>query len=230
MNKPLSQVDQTYQAIRRLLRGGPQRLSRRRLALELGASQASVQAALGRLESEGLLETRPQSGTHVRVVDMDEYQRLYDLREILESYTAGRAATRISPRQLARIDRALRAHAEQAELLARGRTSKPTRAELDLIIATQDVFHVTILEAADNPMAKQFVENLRMLGYYARFAQSWSRTELVNRLRTALAEHTAIADALRAGRAEDAERLMREHIHASRYRPEDKGPAPINDS
>lgn len=220
MNKRPSQMDRAYQAVRRqLLRGQPRRLSRRTLAQELGISQACVQAALGRLEGEGLLETRPQSGTQVRVVDMDEYHRLYDLRELLESYAAGRAATRITARQLARIDRSLRAHAAQVEVLARGRRPMPTRTELAPVVAAQHVFHTTILEAADNPMAQRFVENLRMLGFYARFAMFWPRPELVERLRTALAEHGAIARALRAGRADDAERLMREHIRVSRYRP-----------
>ena len=91
MTKSPSRMDQAYHAVRRhLLRGAPGRVSRRRLAAELGVSQACVQAALGRLEGEGLLETRPQSGTHIRVVDIAEYHRVYDLRELLESYAAGR--------------------------------------------------------------------------------------------------------------------------------------------
>jgi DNA-binding GntR family transcriptional regulator len=213
-------MDQAYHAVRRhLLRGAPGRVSRRRLAAELGISQAGVQAALGRLEGEGLLETRPQSGTHVRVVDIAEYHRVYDLRELLESYAAGRAATRITARQLARIDRALAAHAAQVAVIARGRGPKPAPAEVTPAIAAQHTFHDTILEAADNPTAHRFVENLRILSYYARFARSWSRPELLSHLRKALAEHTAIADAIRAGRADDAERLMREHLRTSRFWP-----------
>jgi DNA-binding GntR family transcriptional regulator len=210
-------MDRAYQAIRsHLIEGAPGRLSRRRLAQELGISEASAQAALSRLEGEGLLETQPQSGTRVRVVDMDEYHQLYDLRELLESYAAGRAATRITARQLARIDRALRNHAKQTEVIARGTASETTPGELAPVVVAQHEFHSTILEAARNPTAHRFVENLHILGYYSRFAMSWQRAELVARLRDALADHAAIADALRARQAGEAERLMREHIRRSR--------------
>ena len=62
--------DRAYQSIRRKILEGRVRtrkdLARRVLQAELGVSSTCIQVALARLEGEGLLESRPQSGTFLR--------------------------------------------------------------------------------------------------------------------------------------------------------------------
>ena len=63
-------------------------LSRRRLTAELKSSLAPVAEALQRLESDGLVESRPRAGTRVRVPTEQDIRDSYILREALETMSA----------------------------------------------------------------------------------------------------------------------------------------------
>jgi DNA-binding GntR family transcriptional regulator len=87
-----SLAEQAYLSIReRILRGQlalGQVLSRRRLAEELGMSMLPITEAVQRLEAEGLLESRPQVGTRVRLPGEQDVRELFIIREALESQSA----------------------------------------------------------------------------------------------------------------------------------------------
>jgi DNA-binding GntR family transcriptional regulator len=112
-----SLTGRAYRSIRdeilegRLTAGTP--LSRRRLADELGMSSVPVAEALNRLESEGVVESRPSAGTRVKIPTEPEVRGHYVLREALETHSArlfaerATARDRVHVRVLARaLDRA----------------------------------------------------------------------------------------------------------------------------
>lgn len=63
-------------------------LSRRKLAVELKMSLIPVGEALQKLESEGIVESRPRVGTRVRIPTEDDVWGHYILREALETMSA----------------------------------------------------------------------------------------------------------------------------------------------
>jgi DNA-binding GntR family transcriptional regulator len=63
-------------------------LSRRRLATQLQMSMAPISEAMQRLESEGLVECKPQVGTRVRVPSEQDVRDRFLIREALESQSA----------------------------------------------------------------------------------------------------------------------------------------------
>jgi DNA-binding GntR family transcriptional regulator len=63
-------------------------LSRRQLAQELGMSFLPVNEAVQRLESEGLVESRPRVGTRVRIPTPGDIRERYIIREALETQSA----------------------------------------------------------------------------------------------------------------------------------------------
>ncbi len=63
-------------------------LSRRKLAAGFGMSFVPVSEALQRLESEGLVESKPRVGTRVRVPEAQDLRNCYIVREALESQAA----------------------------------------------------------------------------------------------------------------------------------------------
>ena len=95
-----SLAEQAYLAIReRILRGQLALgavLSRRRLAEQLGMSMLPVSEAVQRLEAEGLLESRPQVGTRVRIPTEEDLRERFIIREALESQSARLFAERAS--------------------------------------------------------------------------------------------------------------------------------------
>ncbi|WP_051548248.1 GntR family transcriptional regulator [Sneathiella glossodoripedis] len=60
-----------------------ERLSEALLAEEFGVSRTPLRAALNRLESEGLVESRHGVGTFVTVIDMEKLREVYALRREL---------------------------------------------------------------------------------------------------------------------------------------------------
>lgn len=61
-----------------------QKLSENALAHEFGCSRTPVREALKRLESERLIEVKPQSGAYVKAVTSIEYTDLLEVRAYLE--------------------------------------------------------------------------------------------------------------------------------------------------
>src|SRR5687768_11444608 len=72
------------------------RLKEERLAQDLGISRTPVREALQRLNTEGLVQARPNRGTFVRAYEPAELDELYELRALLEGHAARRAAERLT--------------------------------------------------------------------------------------------------------------------------------------
>jgi DNA-binding GntR family transcriptional regulator len=91
-NSKASLADEAYFAIRELILRGKLPLgavvSRRQLAGSLGMSMLPVAEAAQRLESEGLLESRPQVGTRVRIPTEQFVRDRFLVREALEAQSA----------------------------------------------------------------------------------------------------------------------------------------------
>jgi len=85
-------AEHAYDAIRNKILKGELSLgaaiSRRELAGELGMSFVPVSEAIQRLESEGLVESRPRAGTRVRVPTARDVRERHILREALEVQSA----------------------------------------------------------------------------------------------------------------------------------------------
>lgn len=94
-NSPMPVERQAYQRIREALMSGliapGSSLTGRSLATALGVSAQPVRDALKRLEADGVLESRPQSGFYLRNPTGAEYWEITEIRQRLEGL-AGRIA------------------------------------------------------------------------------------------------------------------------------------------
>jgi DNA-binding GntR family transcriptional regulator len=178
-----------------------QRLKEEELARELGMSRTPVREALLRLQSEGLVESLPRRGAIVRSYAVDELDEMYQLRAVLEGYAARRAATRISPEDLTRLE----------DSCAR---FDRLRAEDDLLDLVQEnlFFHNVILEAAASdrlgPMVRKVIDIPLV---YKSFYWYSPEQKLISEH-----YHKQLTRALRLGDAERAELIMREHVLEAR--------------
>lgn len=222
----VTQLESTYEYIRDKLTGAAvapgTKLSRRRLAEEIGVSPALVQQALGQLESEGLVERRPQSGTYVRELSADEYANLCDVRELIEPYAAGRAATRLTARQLLQLERICERFRDLAEKVAHIETVEGRRRFMPRLVREEQEFHGIILAAAANPLVMNLTSTLRLLAQ----VRSNVEADAIQRQRLIAGEHESILEALQARRAELAAERMLLHIRGSRRPPAEDEDAP----
>jgi DNA-binding GntR family transcriptional regulator len=176
------------------------RLKEDMLAKELAVSRTPVREAIAMLQAEGLLEGHQHRGAQVRSYTPGELEEIYDLRSILEGYAARRAATRITPREMAR----LRSSVERMEKL------QPK--DLEHLVQQNGIFHDTILQAADSQRLVAMVTQTRALPLiYQSYA--WYTPE---QLSLSLEYHRRVLSALEDRDAERAEHDMRHHLFNAR--------------
>ena len=176
-----------------------QRLSEKEIATALCASKTPVREAMIRLDEIRLVRIVPQSGTYVTKISIDRYRTACFIRLQLELGAVRGAASRPDPQQ---EDRAL------FDILAR-QTDALADGHHDRFFGLDQAFH-------------------RQLFVMAGFGDVWAtaqRTQFdMNRVRhirrmqrilrgpSVLAEHEAIADAIRRQDPVRAEAALRTHI------------------
>ena len=168
-----------------------------KLAGEYGISRTPLREALKVLAVEGLVEMKPRRGAYVAEMSRDDVAQVYHLLALLESDAAGQVAREASDEQLA----ALQAIHDQLERQVRQR---------DAFFATNERFHMALLEIAGNRWRRQIVADLRKVMKLNRHHSLFKQ----GRLADSLAEHRLVMEALRKRHATRATALMRAHFES----------------
>jgi DNA-binding GntR family transcriptional regulator len=172
------------------------RLSERGLAAALGISAQPVREALRRLEGEGMVETRPRSGSFVAALDTSRLVEMGRIRAVLEGAAADLAARHASDDDLIRLEQRLQA--------MRDATARADAATLRL---ANEAFHTTLHAISDNPFLIRGLQALRAYDHIGR-ARVLATDD---QPRQALAEHADILAAIVARDPDTAEQRMRAH-------------------
>ena len=174
-----------------------QRLVEADIIRELGCSRSRVREALQRLATEGVVTIEEFKGASVKHLTRDEVVQLYRARMALEGLAAGDCA--------AHAPAALK---ERLQKLQKELNSLEHSGDHERFARLNDDWHRLIVEGSGNTYVKAFVERLRVPVYRLLFSTFYNARRIDN----ANAGHRRITQAIVAGRAKEAERLMREHI------------------
>lgn len=189
------------------------------LADKFGVSRTVIREALARLKYDGLLESRQGSGGtvaetgHKRAfrfkgledADDKDIGHLYELRAVLEGYTATLAAMRRSTEDLETLQRYLKEMSQALE--KEGEGARPDAR-----------FHQRIAHASGNPYLMTFMQFLdEKLQYAIKQARDHTRlypglSELVQK------EHEAILQAIVAGDPDKARKAALTHVRQAARR------------
>ncbi|WP_149830814.1 GntR family transcriptional regulator [Streptomyces tailanensis] len=178
-------------------------LSEIALAESFGVSRTPVREALKQLQTEGLVEIRPRVGTFVTAPSRREITELFEMKELLEGAAARLLARRGRVPELDRL---------QANLVAADAAvaadDKQRYAEL------VEEFHELLITGADNAKLEAHYRILmNQLAYSRLVTTSLSQP---GRPLQSDREHHNVLDLIIAKDGDSAERVMRDHVRASR--------------
>ncbi len=176
------------------------RIRQEEVAERLGSSRLPVREALRMLDAEGLVVIEPNRGARIPVLDRDEVEVLYRMRERLEPLALIESMPRLSEADLDRI----------LDLQTRIESVDDIR---DFLVLDRE-FHLATYSACP-------VDHLQ-----DSVARLWNATQHYRRAFMALAgrerrwvvnaEHALLVDAIRRADPTDAERYLVGHIRRTR--------------
>lgn len=192
--------DQAERSLRDLIVGGQltsgERVNEVAIAARLGISRGPLREAIQVLAREGLLELISHRGAFVRTIDAGMLRDLYEVRVALEAYAAKLLASLPRSVGVASLGSIL------AEAESHGASDGyPSDAD----------FHRGMFAAIGNSALADAADDVQVRISVARARSARDP----GRAAAALAEHKAIFAAITDGRADEAARLMEQHLWAS---------------
>lgn len=181
-----------------------ERLSQEELAASLGVSLTPLRDAIRRLEFQGFVDVRPRRGVFIPKLNREDIQKTFELRRILETEVVRQVTPLIPGEVLEQLERSI---SETHSSYASGNAIK--HFETDVL------FHNTLIDYCRNEL---IVETLRSLHNRITTVRRLAQTRSGPHLEIGLDEHKAVLHAVRQRDAEEAARLMAEHLNRSAAR------------
>lgn len=201
-------ADRAYQQIRTAILAGElapgEQLREEHLAESCGVSRTPIREALRKLESEQLIRRTDSQRSFVAEWSLDDIEEGFQLRGMLESHAAARAASRITPEQLDRMRDA------NDRLLAAVKRDEPL---VESFVTLNQQFHVTILEAAQSHRLSRLLTGLVERPIMVRTASRYDRDQLERSGN----EHVELLQAFERKDPEWASHVMSAHIRRAYY-------------
>lgn len=174
-----------------------EKLVEQTLAQEMGVSRTPVREAIRRLEAEGFVISIPRKGVVVSRADKEEIVQLYSIRAELEGLAARWAIENADEDDMRKLDEAI---SRMEETAASG--------DLDGVVQSNALFHDAIAQASKSRILCTLLKTLQDNIQRFRFQS----LHLPGRPEAALAEHKEIIAAIKEKKAEEADRLLKEHL------------------
>ena len=163
-----------------------------------GMSRTPVREAFRRLERDGLITFAPHKGMTVTVLDHSAVMELYRMREVLEGTAASLAAQHATDAEIAALQDMLD---HETELIH----------DAKALAAHNFGYHNAIYAAAHNRYLLRSLNGLR-----DSMALLGETTYAVpGRIKTALAEHRLVVDAIARRDPDEADSAMRAHLRSA---------------
>jgi DNA-binding GntR family transcriptional regulator len=163
------------------------------LADQFNVSAIPVREALSRLEAENLVSIVTYTGIYVKGIDLECLRELYPLRGVLEGYAVRLAADLITLDDFVELEQLIE-RMEQA-IIDKNHTSM---GQLNVD------FHRKIYTLSGNKTLISLIDNLWEKTFFARLVFKFKPY----RAKDSNKEHRMIVDALKAGNAKRAEKLI----------------------
>lgn len=167
------------------------------LASDMGVSRTPIREAIRKLEKERLVTIEPRKGAYASELDIKDVIDILEVRQEMEGLAAGLAAKRMENKGKIKLTEI--GDKYKIAVMA-GDASEMIKYDTE--------FHRIIVEACDNNILVQMIEQLQELVLRFRYMYY----EDTKRVQMQPNEHQVIIDAVCAGEAEEARRAAITHI------------------
>jgi DNA-binding GntR family transcriptional regulator len=180
------------------------RITEQEVAEITGVSRTPVREALRRLHAEGLLRFVPHQGAFVNHWSEADVEDIFELRAMLESFGARRAARNASDEQVAELRRLAESQYRESQECRPG--------YLERIADLNSRFHQLVQESAGSHRLRVMMGALIETPLVLQTFREYSDEDLVR----SAAHHLEIVRALEARDEDWAASVMRSHVLAAR--------------
>ncbi len=201
LKQPVNLAEQVYQELRKEIIEGKiekgRQLTELSLSKAMGVSRTPVREAMKQLETEGLIELRPNRGAVVLGIETRDFRDIYEIRSLLEGRAAEKAALNADEdrvNQLMEITDLTEFYIE--------------RGDYERVTVMDDRFHALIYEMTNSRILQKILTDLHA---YAESIRERSIKE-PGRAAETLKEHRAILEAISEKDEKKAGMLMSCHI------------------
>lgn len=171
------------------------------LANRLGVSRTPVNNALGILANEGFLDFIPNQGYRVHEITREEAESLYEIRQIIELGSVGKAIRKLTPEKLEELER-------QKQLYEKAVADQVSRGRFTL----DQEFHSCYVEMSENLYLADYFREI----YQRIFLRHRIEGLRTDRAREVVSEHNEIFQAISLRDIEWAKDAIKFHIKAGK--------------
>ena len=193
--------EQVYESLVEMIVRGElapgQPVSEVELARSLNVSRTPIHEAVKQLVKDGLVLQAANRRPEVVRFGVDDIQDIYEMRRILESEAAAKAADRIDLPTLKRLEAGIK----------KFRSEKTSAVSIMNWVKLDDEFHSAITAASGSSRLAADIDRYRLM--HRVFNRSHTDPSVLDQ---AAEEHMRILDALKRRSPEDSRQAMREHI------------------
>lgn len=200
--KPSALTDWTYQYLKEMIlnleiKPGEQ-VHIEEFTEKLEVSRTPIREAFLKLAAEGLIEVRPRVGYFVVDITEQDIRDLFEIREIIETHAAKKAAELLTDEDLGNLQNLLIDSSQAVE-----------KGDFTRYLANDVKFHGYLQKQMHNKRLKVLMDSMNDLTYRERVLSIQSG----NNIQQTLIEHQKIFDGLAKRDGNLAEWYMGEHLH-----------------
>jgi len=178
-----------------------QRLIFSDLAKRMGVSRTPVNNALSILANEGFLDLIPHQGYSVHQITKEEAESLYEIREIIELGSLGKAIRALTPKKLEELE-------EKKRLYENAVVDQVSRGRFTL----DQEFHACLVQMSDNLYLADYFREV----YQRIFLRHRIEGLRADRAQKVVSEHDEIFEAVSLRDVEWAKESIKSHIKAGK--------------
>lgn len=174
-------------------------INEQELCQEFKLGRTPVREALQLLASEGLVVVIPRKGVYVSYVSMEDFQKIYETRLMLETYCISEATHKISDAEIQRL-----------KLLVADAEPLVDAMDIEGLLKIDHEIHMGIVKSLKNRYIEQIAGQVYDLVTRMWFLSFRTRTQ--DELKHSLLAHLKILDKLAARDVAGSQNVNREHL------------------